>query len=290
MNSIILWFLSTAFDSFWTSHWKKALDNSKISKTLFAFFWNIWWFFFILFLVFFIWIKTEIFSNYLDLFLIISIISADTLNGYLRLHILTNTKLSEILPYQNIDKLFIVIIWFFIFAWTDKQTSLTTLLITILTVFIIIFLTIDFKNIKIPKSIWYIFINKFANAILILATWYMLIKYSSATFWIFNWLVNFIILSWIIFFSKSQMWDIYSQNKSFYLSRLIAVIFWWTSWLIWLYIIESAWVIIASLLGFLSIVFSIFSMKFVLKDNPTKKQISLAFIVIFMIWTWYYFK
>jgi hypothetical protein len=31
-------------------------------------------------------------------------------------------------------------------------------------------------------------------------------------------------------------------------------------------------------------------MKYILKDNPSRKQIFLAFIVSILIWIWYYFK
>ncbi len=290
MTSLILWFLSTFLSSLWDSFKKKSVDNWKISKILFLFLGNIWWIIFLFILLFYFWIDKKIFWDYLYIIFIFLILVFEMLNWFLNLYILKNTKLSEILPYQNLDKVFIVIIGFFLFAWTDKQTSITTLFITIFIVFLIIFFTIDFKKIVIPKNIWLIFLNKLLSSFTILATWFFLLKYSSATLWVMNWLINFLIFSFLIFFLRLNTKEIFSQNKKFYTARFFTVIFWWTSWLIWLFIIEKSWVIIASLLWFLAVVFNIFAMKFILKDTPTKKQIFLAFSVIFLIWIWYYFK
>jgi hypothetical protein len=116
------------------------------------------------------------------------------------------------------------------------------------------------------------------------------LKYSSITLVTISWVLELILFTSILIILKESFSIILKQSKIFYVNRLIATILWRSAFILWLYIIQSSWVIVATLLWFFWIVFSILSMKFILKDNPTKKQIILAFIVIFLIWIWYYFK
>jgi hypothetical protein len=58
-------------------------------------------------------------------------------------------KISTLMPFENLQKVFVVIISYFLFS----DTSLTTLLITLLSIIVIILFKIDFKNFKLPKFI-----------------------------------------------------------------------------------------------------------------------------------------
>lgn len=290
MTTILLWLLTTFLDAFWIWFRKKSLDEWKLSTIMFKFFAHIFWFFMIIWLIYFIWIDTELYENTNDMILIFIVVLLATFNILFHLSIMKQVKISELLPYDNMDKLFIVVIWFFLFYWTDKWSSAITLLITILTIIVIILFTVDIKNIKIPKIIWKFIIHKIIKAFQILAIWYILIKYSSITYVVNNWFIELSIMTVMAIVLKDNFKTLVTQTKSFYINRLIATIMWRSAFIIGLYIIQTSWVIIATLLWFFWIAFNIISMKLILKDNPNKKQITLAFIVIFLIWIWYYFK
>ncbi len=290
MFAIVLWVISAAFDSASLSFRKKALDNWKLSKTMFKYFAFVFWVWMVIFLNYTFWIQYSIITDYsfLLLWLVITIVSI--INTYLQLHVLKTVKLSEMLPYNNLDKLFIVIIWYVLYYWTDKETSIITLWTTLLTIVLIIVLTIDFKNIKIPKSIWLFSLQKFIKAITVVAIWLLLIKYTNITFVALNLFFELIIYTIIAFILKDSFKSLLTQSKTFYISRVWATILGRTAYIIWLYILQTSWLIVATLLWFLGIVFNILSMKFILNDTPTKKQIHLAFMVLILIWIWYYFK
>jgi ABC-type multidrug transport system permease subunit len=91
-------------------------------------------------------------------------------------------------------------------------------------------------------------------------------------------------------FLKNNFKELLQQTNSFYKYRWLALMIWQSWFILWIFIIESSWVLVASLLSFITIVFSIISMKFILNDNPTKKQIILAILVVLLIWIWYYYK
>ena len=105
-------------------------------------------------LIFFAWIDIAIFFDYKILLLIFLVTFFSIVYTLLHLHYIRNSKLSDLLTYENLDKLFTVVIWFFIFYWTVSWTSFTTLFIWILTIFIVTFFSIDIKNLRLPKTIW----------------------------------------------------------------------------------------------------------------------------------------
>ena len=291
MFSIFLWVLSSISDSAAVSFWKKSIDSSKsLSKTMFKYYSIFFTFLMVVIFHFTLSIEYSILFDYKYLVLWFIIIWIWIINTYLHLHILKTIKLSEILPYDNLDKLFTVIIWSILYHWTSNQTSTTTLLTTIFTIILILLFTIDFKNIKIPKSIGLFILHKLIKSISIISVWYILLKYTNITFAAINWVYEFIIFTFIAILLKDSFKSMITQSKEFYVSRFSAVILGWTWYMLGLYIIQTSWIIVATLLWFLSIVSSILSMKFILNDNPSKKQITLAFLIIILIWIWYYFK
>ncbi len=100
-----------------------------------------------------------------------------------------------------------------------------------------------------------------------------------------------LVFFWFFILIKRESFkDVFRQSKIFYTNRIQAKVVWWTGYMLWLYIIESAGVIVATLLWFFTIVFSVVTMRLILDDVPSKKQVILSFFVILMIGIWYYFK
>lgn len=288
--NILFWIFASLLDSISESYRKKSIDNLKMHNWLISLFRPLVWIFIIYFFIIIFWINYNIFfdKNVIILLFIAALI--DWFWSLLEIKIIKNIKISKIMPYASFDKLFIILLWFILFYWNPGYTSITTLIISVLTVVIIMLFSIDLKNFWIEKDVkLYIFL-KFLYACSTLIIWKVLFDYSTLD--IFS-LIIFFYLFFHIFtnlFFKRNFILIFSQNKQFYKYILTSTILWRSSFIIWIYIIESSWVLFASLLSFITIVFSIFSMKFILWDTPNKKQVLLSIIVILMIWIWYYFK
>jgi hypothetical protein len=290
MFSVIWWIIWTIFDSISSWFYKKSISQSRLKVWMFKFFIFIFWLINISILIYFFWYEINILFKYKDLFYIFLISFIWVMWWLIHINLLKKVKLSEILPYENLDKLFIIIFWFFIFYWTNNWSSWITLIITIITLFVIILFTIDFNKIKIPKNIWIFTFYKLLRSFIWLLTWYLLISYLSSTFIVTDWLFALLIYLSIILITNDKFITIFQQSKWFYISRLSSVLFWNTAWIISIFLIKELWIIVWTLFWFLGIVSSIFTMKLILNDSPTNKQILLAFIVILLIWTWYYFK
>jgi hypothetical protein len=288
--NIILWIISSLMWSLWWTYGKKASDHSTLPNWLFVLFWPLTGLIVIYSLIFILWINTEIFSNYYIILLLIIAWIIDWCWTILEASIYKKIKISKILPYTSFDKLFIILIWFVLFYWNPWYTSIPTLIIALVTVWIIILFSIDYNNLKIEKEInLYIFV-KLLYAISTLIIWSVLLSYTTMDMIaviVFVYLSFFVLLN---IFLKKDLKQIFKQTKSFYRYRLLSSITGRWSFIIWILIIESSWVLIASLLSFITIVFSILSMKFILWDSPTKKQVFLAISVIILIWIWFYFN
>jgi hypothetical protein len=287
---IILWTIAVAIESLWVSFRKKSLDVWKLSNTMFKYFAFIFWFLAIGILYLIFWIDFWILTDYKFLLILLIVDTLLVIATYLQLYVLKRAKLSDVLPYENLDKIFVIIIWSILYYWTEKETSLLTLILTIITILVIILFTIDIKKLKIPKYIGLFSLFKLINSIVIVSIWYVLLTYSNITVLAVNWIYDLIIFTLIALLLKDSFKSLFNQSKSFYKNRLLSTIFWWTYDIIGLYIIQTSGLIIATLLWFMSVVFWIISMKFILNDKPSHKQILLSFIVICLIGSWLYFK
>lgn len=288
--SIILWIITSIMWSLWWAYRKKSSDYSTLPNWLFVLLWPLIGIVFIYTLVFILWINYDIFTDSKVVWLLIIAWIIDWLWAILEAWIYKKVKISKILPYSSFDKLFIILIWFILFYWNPGYTSTSTLIIALFTVIVIVLFSIDFKTFKLESVIVKYLWVKLLYATATLIMWSILLSYATMDVFAVIILVYLTFHISLNIFLRKDFKQITKQNKSFYKYRLISSTVWRASFILWMFIIETSWVLIASLLSFVTIVFSILSMKFILNDTPTKKQIFLAFSVIILIWIWYYFK
>lgn len=288
--NIVFWLVSALFNSLALNFRKKSVSETSLPTSLLVWLWPFFWFFVLGIIILFSWINTDIFFDYKSIFLISIVVILSIAADYLEVYVFKKTKISELLPYTNLDKLFIVLIWFFLFFWTKNSTSITTLLITLFTIIVIAIFSIDFKKLKIPKSITaYTFVMLF-RAIWVLIVWYIFLKYNTIDYVTINNIFYFLFYIIIAIYLKDDFKTLFKQSKAFYIAREISLLVWWWGFIVWLYIVKESWVLVATLISFVWLILNIITMKLILKDTPSKKQISLAIIVTFLIWIWFYFK
>lgn len=193
-------------------------------------------------------------------------------------------KISAMAPYENLDKLFIIVFWFFLFS----NSSIYSLFIAIFTVILISVFSIDFSNFKLPKSFGLIIISKLAKRTTVLLLWYALTKYSSMTITSLDAITSIIIY---IFLLKIADWKVlFKSPKAFYYNRYAGSVLWWTGYFITLFLISDLWMIITTLLWFLWLGTTLVLSYFILWDKPEKKNIILAVIVSLLVALGYYLK
>ncbi len=275
--------LSTFLNSLATSFWKKALSFNAPRE-----FFNFIAYFSIILISLALFffdklvlsdINLKIFSLIVFLYLLQFVIVQ--LNQY----VYSKEKISSILPYQNIHKVLVIILSFLIF-W---DISLITLIIALFTVLIIILFTVDFKTLKVPKSIKIFTFSQILETINFLMLWYLFTLISNVTFFIYSFIL-WIIFVWSIITYKKQLSCFKTLPKAFFKYRLIAAHIWWTSYILSLVVIQELWLSLSILLSYIWLGMTLFFSYLMFKDKPSKKDLSLIIIVSILIGVGYYFK
>ncbi len=278
------WILSTIINSVSTIFWKKALWMSNVSQYLFAIIWNTPWLLVFLIFLYLELINFDIFKDFEIILLLFFWLVLSIIAWFIQQKLYTINRISDLAPYDNLDKLFIIIIWFFIY-W---NTSILSLFIAILTVILISLFTLNFKKLRFPKSFWLIVLSKLLKSLEIIIIWYILLKYTFQTVTALE-----VIISFSIYLSLLKISDykaIKTLKKEFLFYRYLGSILSWIAYVISLFLISDLGLTIATLLWFLWLGFTLILSYFFLWDKPDKKNIILALIVFILVSIGYYFK
>lgn len=272
---------STIMASFADVSWKKSLSFWIKWRAHELWSYPIVWILFIYFLT----QGFDIFSVWIFPIFIISIIALlDIIKNPVTQSVYREEKISVIMPYLNISKILIIIWSFFLFS----DVSYTTLAITIFTIFIIAYASIDFKNKKLPRCFTKILFSEILRAIWAILWGWLVLSYSEIMY--FNvyaliYLVPTVLLAW----KSGWIKDYRKSTPTFWFYRLVGWL-WWFSWFLSLIVIKNLGLSLSILLWFLGIWITLLVSYFLLKDRPSRKDIILTIVVSLLIWIWYYFK
>lgn len=282
---VIWWIISTFFSSAGTIFWKKALDiTTGMSNFWFMFFWRVSWLLIILYFLF-SWKTNLFFLDYRYFLFICIIIFIWIISWIIWQYVYQREKLSTVAPYENLNKIFSIILSFFLF-W---NISIISLWISLLVIVIIFFFSVNLKNISFPTNIKIFSFNQILVTFNIVSVWFILSNISPFNYFVFENLLWIIVLL-LLMLKKNDFKKLSWASKKFYSNRLLASFLWTISYLISLYIISSYWVVINILLSFLYLFFILIFSYLFLWDKPEKKNIYLSLIVSILVWLWFYFK
>lgn len=274
-------FISTILSAFSDVFWKKSLNHKVGPRAHELACYPIG----ILLLIYFIYSWFSLSDVWLSAFIVCAIIiSIDSIRQPVMQQVYKEEKLSVIMPYLNLSKIFIIIASFFIF----KDVSNTAFFITLITIVVIIIWSIDFKTLKLPRNFTKILFVETLRASAWLLWWWLVVNHTEMTFF------NLYVIFWGLFMltltlKTWQYKDLAQAPLIFWKQREIAAL-WWVSWFLSLVVIKNLGLSLSILLGFLWIWITLLFSYLFLKDVPSKKNILLTVIVSVLIWIWYYFK
>lgn len=215
---------------------------------------------------------------------IILIVLLDIIKDPINQKIYSEEKISVLIPYQNLNKIFVIVSSFFIF----QDVSLISFFITLFTVLIIILASFDFKHKKLPRNFWKILFVETVLSVTILLGGWVVLNYGEINYFVIYTIIWAVL--YLFFATKTgQIHDLKKAEKKYWFTRSIAS-FGWVSWFLSLVVIKHLWISLSILLGFIGIWVTLFISYIFLWDNPSRKNIILTIIVSLLIWTWYYFK
>lgn len=247
-----------------------------------------------LFIYFFVWFNFETKLN-LEINVIFYVFLSFvfyTIWRYYHAKIFKVEKITHLLPYENLSKIFTIIFSFYLFS----DISSTTFFITILTIFVIIWFSIDFKSLTFSKNILLFSFSHLFFAIWNLLTWYVLLEVAKWWLWVswYSFITTYLIIWTGLFLLPFLFLKWFSELKEvdfgFYVYRWTSWFFSWFSWFLSMVVISNLGLSISVLLSFLWILSTLFFAFFILRDIPTKKDIILTILLLILISAGFYFK
>lgn len=220
----------------------------------------------------------------LSIWVIALIVLLDIIKDPVNQQIYREEKISLLIPYQNLNKILVIISSFFLF----NDVSKISFIITIITIIIIFVASFDFKNRKLPRNFWKIlFVETVLTCAILLWGW-VVIKYGEIIYFMVYAIIWAIL--YIFFATKTgHIYDLKKVDKKYWFNRFIAA-FGWISWFMSLVVIKSLWLSISILLWFIGIGITLLISFLFLWDKPSKKDILLTIVVSILIWIGFYFK
>lgn len=223
-------------------------------------------------------------AELITVWVIVLIVVLDIIKDPVNQSIFKEEKISVLIPYQNLNRIFVIISSFFIF----HDVSRISFFITLFTILVIILASFDFKHRRLPRNFWKILFVEIVLSIAILLWWWVVLNYGEIMYFMvyaITWAILYLVLS----IQTKQIYDLKPMTWSYWITRWLAA-FWWISWFLSLVVIKHLWLSISILLWFVGIWVTLLISYMILGDRPSRKDIILTVIVSLLIGTWYYFK
>lgn len=207
------------------------------------------------------------------------------INTQIYQNICRESKMSSILPFNNLSKVFsIIFAVLFLSDWT-----IYSLIICIAIIAILLLSQIDLKNYKLPKNILKILFMEITSSFMILASWYAIKEY-----WEFEYL-SFYVLFWVILLTTTALylWEFKTliwQKSWFWKNKIISSIIFSIAFVLNLFVIWELWISMWVLLSFIFPAFVIVLWITMLWEEPSKKDIILNIIITSLVWIAYIIK
>ena len=280
IRSILSTFLSSLSEVLWT----KTFDYGRVPLLVHTFLSNIWGIFVVAVVAIILLNPTFSLTEYwLELVLILISVLCYVIYDWLDQKVYSQEKLSHIIPYQNINSIFSIIISFVFFF----DTSLIAFFMTLLAALVIIFASIDFKKFTIPKSFKTIIVAQSLISLETLLTWYVLIRLDYVWFFLIYAVVAVVLILVSLIYKKQSFSSLEKVWLRFYPLIIISSAIGRATFAIGLFLVNELWLTMSILLGFIWIITSLLFWYLILKDKPNKKDILVAVLVSAFIAIWY---
>lgn len=269
----------------WKVYEKKTLNISTLPKIPFQFTWEIIWLLIVFWLILFVKFNFINFLNYKYVILFVFISIFYLWHMYLELKLYKTEKFSDLVPYENLSKIFVVMSWYLVL----NDSSLISFLIWLIIIVVVILFSLDFKNLKFPNNLKTIILREFLVFGEIFTSWYLLISLTEVEYAIMYQFILITILlcillyhGWLKYFSKLKV--------DFFKFRVLWYTAFFLSYMIDIFLIRELWLVYSILLSFLGQWILIAFWYVFLKERPEIKDIISALIVAALVWLAFYFR
>lgn len=264
---------------------KKSLLVARLPELLFRLFGEVNGLAIAVIVVAFSWFERSIFLNLRLIGGVVLILIIDLRYDYIQQWLYKEEKISTMMPYENLNCVFAIIVWYLIF----KDASVVALIMSLLVIIITILLSVDYKKFEFPKNMKKILFVQILITAETLLTWYFLKDLSDQDYFIIYQIVIVILLLFPLFF-KRLFGAIKRMNRKFLWFWSLSSTINNVSFLLYLFLLSEFGVVISTLLSFLGDGITLLFWFIFLKEKPSKKDILLIVITTVLVGIWFYFK
>jgi len=283
--SFLVGFIQTLLDGLGVVYWKKALSVSKVSQEMFALYAKLFWIFLLVFFSIAWLINFHIFVDIKAISIMFFLTVLLTVAFVVRQQLYLENKISQMAPFENLNKLFSIIAGFLLY----QNASFFSFLVAIIAVIVVIIFNIDWKKFTFPKSLGKIFFVQVCFTVNTLLIAYILKDYSNIDVTMLEMVVGWLVI--ILFFVKlDEIKQIHTQPFVFYKYRFLAAFFWILAYIVWLFLLKNVGVVLSILLSFLWMWVTLLMSYVFFKDKPAIKDIVLSIVLLFFIALGFYFN
>lgn len=287
---LIIWIIQSFLGATWMVLSKKVVENRLIWNNRQTFISRMLHLIIVV-IILNIWILDFNFSTdklkYYDYILLLISTSWLYITYNLRRTAYANEKVSVLQPFAMLFQVFPVILAFIFIA--SERANLITFFTALTASFIVIWTSIDFKQLKISKYSLMVLVSSTIKSFHIFSVVYFLWKFNSASFYLVESIVILLISISFIILNKEYS-EIKLLTKKYTKLLLITntiVIF---SILLALTMYSALWVVLTSLISLFYLVFVYLLSYLILKEKPSRKDIIVTLFVAMCIIIWVIFK
>lgn len=240
----------------------------------------------ILFFIFTDRLELYLASDIFFLFLIFCSLSIFFVKNPLLQKVYKEEKIQAIMPFENINQFIIIITSFFIFS---KDSSLITLLVTIVSVLIIFLYKFDLKSFTLPKNINLILWRQSLQAVHTLLMWYILSLYTFSAYYLFY--VMFLIIFAFLFLMVTKKLNEFKKLSVYYYKiRFYTSLVWTSSYILFLYFVNEFWLVVSTLFWLFWMISTTALSVLFLKEKLSYKDLFISISIAILTFIWFYFK
>lgn len=282
--------VSAILTSFGDIIYKKALllSEGKVSDTIFQF---IEGSILLVLLIFVLWflsvfdiVSVQVNVTYLivGLFIITALIGI--VQDFFYQYSYKNEKIGILSPYGEFEAILTIILGFFLFS----ESSLITFASAAIWGGVLIIWSIDFQKMSFNKyclsmiAAWWLWAMKYN------IYGYVLLTLTPISALFFQNLFTFLLLLLLVFYFR-ELGSLKHINAQIWGYVTIESFVWLIVWFISLYLVDEFWIVLATLLGMLTLAANIVFAYFFLGETPKRKGLIITLLIIVCVFIWSYF-
>lgn len=278
-------FISTILESVSGALYKKALLISKVSPAAFQFYSELLPLPILVVILYIVDFNYSLFvsSQILLGFLVIN--GAYLTYNKIEQDLYKQEKMSTLLSYFKLNNFILIVVGYLVF----RDSSLLSFVICLVSLVIMMAMSFDYENYEFPKNIGKILIHQVLRSVEVITIAYVL-KTLTEVEYIVLFQCSYVIIGAIVVGLLRQLGHIKNLTTQVAKIQVTSYYLNYGTFVIGAFLLKEFWLVMTMLFWFLGSGLSVLLAYFMFREIPSKKDITLGFLLIALVGVAYYFR